>query len=80
MVLGAVHLLENIFNLRCVELWYIGCARAGRFWACAVGASADHGESDHCGFEIEFEGDLAIGSVLLVYQGWCWYLRSEEVK
>jgi hypothetical protein len=23
---------------------------------------------------------LVVWSVLLVYQGWCWYLRSEEVK
>lgn len=73
-------MLENIFNFRCIDLGCIACARAGRFFACAVGAKANHGESDHCGSEIEVEGDLVVWSVLLVYQGWCWYLRSEEVN
>lgn len=51
-VLGVVDVLEDVFNLRGVEFWCIGSARAGRSGASAVGARADSGDSDHCGLRL----------------------------
>lgn len=61
-------MLEDVLNLRSIELWGIGGAGAGRLGAGAVGAGADRRESNHCGFEAEFGGDLVDCIGWLVYQ------------